>query len=183
MSNTVEDLSQLLAEMPGRIGEPAYALLSGYPAACFARLLPGGLDLPPDFIHLRKGPFQLPWTLFFDVRIFGPFGECHAWREGNIWRERTQQENEVPHDHRLKHYYPILGTRVERIEGDWALRTEERGTAVWVPKEWAGDARQRPVLQIDQILKEDPDPEGPGLWGVADAMILGFELKEAGRDG
>lgn len=154
-----------------------YALLSGYPASCFARVKPDGLDLPPPFRELQTAPFELPWNLFSDIRIFSESGEVHAWRSGLDWASRTRQAGEGE-TLRVRHY-PVLGTRITGRDGDWTLFSEDRGPAVWVPSEHETGINKRPALRVIPVIEKNET----GVYGITDAMINGFaESKEADRD-
>ena len=184
------DPSERLESTLPKLGENVYALIAGYPASCFARVTPAGLDLPPDLSSLKKGPFQLAWSLFQDIRAFGEKGEWHAWYEDG-WHDRLLLFDGLKPEDMIDRLYPILGTRGSPGQGTWTLRTEDRGTSVWVPTEFAcaGKPNKRPVLVVTQIVKIGPtrgaDGETVGnglLCGIGDAAIRQFTEAEAGQD-
>jgi hypothetical protein len=178
----VIDITQELKDKHA-LGGDVFALLSGYPASCFARITADALLLPPGFEDLQPEPFALPWTLFYDIRVFGETGEWHAWCQSGArgrreWSARFRRFDDI--NDRIEREYPILGTRVVERRNGWALRREQRGPAVWVPESIAGDAESRPVLRVWQILGVEPDSNG--IMGVVDAAVAGFGVRKEGTD-
>ncbi|MBZ5726956.1 MAG: hypothetical protein LAP87_18415 [Acidobacteriia bacterium] len=164
------DPTTRVAELPDKLGGRLYALIAGYPATFFARVEPGGFELPPDpkLDAFRGRGFALDWSLFYDIRVWGENGEWHAWRDDE-WFDRTRMFEDLKDtlDYRD---YPILGRHDVREDHGWILRSERRGPQVWVPAEWPKRdvAGKRPVLVVQPIIAAHPDT---GLYGVVDSVI------------
>ena len=146
-----------------KTGRVPMALLQGYPFTGFAKISNGAILLAPA--HRRLVPHGIRWDLFWDIRVFGELGETHVWKlADDIWMDRFEMARNgadiLPRD------YPVWGTPTGDAEEDWMLFREERGTEVWIPREFA--THSRVVLQIDQILGETGET---GIVSIVDAMI------------
>ncbi len=180
----VADMTGRLRDLRKNMSGEVYALIAGYPASCFARLLEDGLDLPPGCLELenKTKPFELSWPLFSDIRVFNEIEEWHFWRDDDGWHERPCVFGKLDPEESIDYHDPILGRRLGKSYGNWVERTENRGPTVWVPAAFGGDKKKRPVLRVVQIMRENVH-EGPGekvvqtgLFGIADAAIRGFDL-------
>ena len=166
----IEMAGEWLRQAAKAVGEGrASLLLQGYPYTCFARIIESGsLELPPPF---RECPPN--WDLFWDVRVFGPKGEWHAWRDGaGRWWDRRYEAKESENE--IHRRYVLWGTAVEVTSDVWSCCYEERGAEVWVPFEATG---HRLPLRLKLKLLIDYEPE-TGMAGVVDAVMCDFDSKE-----
>lgn len=166
--------NQWLLDHAHEAGDEPVLLVQGHPATGFARMAGGKLDfhLEPD---VHEVGIELPWRLYFDVRIFGERGEWHCWRvQGAHWRGRFagRDENEwqVKPGKAFSRSYALWGEQFKR-EGDWVRWSEKRGAVVWTPARYDKDDQQPFRLEVRQRVEFDQET---GIAGVVDAMILGF---------
>ena len=146
------DPTTRVAELPDKLGGRLYALIAGYPATFFARVEPGGFELPPDpkLDAFRGRGFALDWSLFYDIRVWGENGEWHAWRDDE-WFDRTRMFEDLKDtlDYRD---YPILGRHDVREDHGWILRSERRGPQV-LPCFRSISTRWEPINPVPPITQ------------------------------
>ncbi|HET6842929.1 MAG TPA: CRISPR-associated protein Csx19 [Candidatus Angelobacter sp.] len=167
--------SEWLLQHAGDAGGTAVLLIQGHPATGFGRVSGGKIDLRLE-PGLQQTAEDLPWSLCFDIRMFGDRGEWHCWRiEGSIWRGRfagrDREEWQEKDGKAFARHYVLWGTKFTR-EGDWVRCSESRGSVVWVPAESYGEKEGEPAhLAVRERVEFDAET---GIASVADAMILGF---------
>jgi hypothetical protein len=144
------------------------ALLQGYPYTGFARVA-GQLELPRPFV----APSAAEWDRYWDIRIFGPDGEWHAWKDGmRRWQDRRFRAERPPQPENMRSY-ALWGTHVEREHG-WSRCWEDRGAQIWAP--FPVEERELPLrLNMELIVERDAVN---GLAEIVDSVILALERSD-----
>lgn len=146
-----------------------HALLEGYAYTGLARIAGGKLELPPA-AYLQPGAGS-DWPLYWDIRVFGPSGEWHAWKDSSgVWRDRRFSSNDKPRGI-IQRRFPFYGTTVKQ-NGNWWCCSEERGYEIWSPIPVPAGK----TLFLNALLIVDQEPD-TGLAGVVDTVIRGLEVK------
>jgi CRISPR-associated protein (TIGR03984 family) len=163
---SVSELPQYLTTAIAPLGEPALAFIQGYPET---RLIDAG----------NAAAFVRPpntWEDFFDIRVFGPAGEWHAWNLGEgQWAARHWKAADCDQELLLSRQLPLWGNSVcKQTEKDgWVCISEANGAQVWVPTTVAiqkTDGRNRPlvILEAVEIVAFEQDT---GLAGIVDFAL------------
>lgn len=159
-----------------------FALFEGIRITGFARVHNNGFEFPPEHaaaLHIGSPALDLPWDLFWDIRVFSKDRETHAWRTGpGLWygRPATSAGN-----HPIRRCYKLWGTKVIKQENGWDYWTEgSRGTGVWLPNLTPIPEIDLPdmLLVVDEVVEKN---EKSGLALIVDAIVRGFEVKPNGR--
>jgi len=152
------------------VGKPALALLQGY---ALTRLLDASSVLqsiqPPN-----------TWEDCFDLRLFGPEGEWHAWNLGNgQWGARLWLGKDQDKRLQLERELPLWGNEVTSAENGWALLREARGAEIWVPESAvpkplrSDSAGALAVLKAVELVGYDAST---GLAGIVDCALRAVEV-------
>ena len=171
-SLSVTDLTKQLQTAISLVGIPSLALIQGYP---FTRLL-------DSVAVLESVQRQNTWDDFFDLRIFGPKGEWHAWNLGNgKWGARFWDAEKQDKTLQLDREFPLWGNEVGRTENGWSLLREAKGAAVWVPQTAAveprGDGSTIAILNAVELVGYD---KSTGLAGIVDCALRTVETNPHG---
>jgi len=158
-------------------GGRALLLVQGYPFTGFLLLDEHDAMRLPPAQGLSMSAFS-DWGLFWDLRLFGPEGEWHLWREDDgKWSGRLAKTTDPSWHDRIERTDVLWGLPDCEKEADgvtWTRYSEARGAAVWIPFE--NRARKLPArLRIWQRIGYQ---EGSGLAGVVDAMLREIESTE-----
>jgi CRISPR-associated protein (TIGR03984 family) len=167
---SVNELGECLSKAMPLAGVPALALIQGYP---HTRLLDAAMVL--QSIQPNR------WEDFFDLRVFGPEGEWHAWNLGDgkwgiRWWKASAQDKKLQIDRK----FPLWGNEavanpVKREEG-WALLREGNGAEVWMPEAIAdrppGAGNVVAILNAVELVGFDPCT---GLAGIVDCALRSIE--------
>lgn len=151
----------------------AVALVEGYPFTGFAVVdMDGRWHWPPSVLA------PLDWKYFFDVRLFGLFGQWHFWSMGTSWQGRFAQ----PTSDEVQRVDVIRGNFSDTRETDgvfWTLLADQQGTRIWIPGQLK--VKSEPVrLKIAQSLACDPKS---GLVSVVKARLCHLENLEPWQTG
>ena len=120
----------------------AFALLQGYPLTTFARFDFSTAEFTLPLIFNWKGD----WSSLFDIRVFNPYAEAHAWKRADgRWDARLRAEgpNDATPETVFESVFVLWGTQREsqpeqQADPAFVCLTEERGVRVWAPREAAG---------------------------------------------
>jgi CRISPR-associated protein (TIGR03984 family) len=119
--------------------------------------------LAPDLIHP---------DFILQLRIFGLFGEWHAWRDGDIFQGRLRLDEEVAASDVIDEHQALWGTRKPPGEPSpgWTVLTEERGPVLRVPHTGiSASDKDRLRLQVRHYLKVEPETH---LTTITDSRLV-----------
>lgn len=161
---SMNELAERISAAIPSIGQPALALVQGYP---FTRLMDAA-----KVIECVKPPNT--WEDFFDLRLFGSAGEWHTWNLGEgMWGARLWKAKDHSSD-LLRREFPLWGHEIHKREDGWALLREANGAEVWVPESaTAGfSTDETPTIAILEAVEIVGYQECTGLAGIVDCALL-----------
>lgn len=166
----ITEFEERIAKALPLVGKPALALLQGY---ALTRLLDGS-----SVIRSLQPPNT--WEDCFDLRLFGPEGEWHAWNLGGgqwgarMWLAKDQDKRLL-----LEREFPLWGNEVKLSENGWSLLREARGAEIWVPERAvpkpprSNGGETLAVLKAVELVGFDPSS---GLAGIVDCVLRAVEV-------
>jgi CRISPR-associated protein (TIGR03984 family) len=157
----------IINQVPDKL--QALVIVQGHSASGFGFVSEKGLDF-------RLTPHtELNLDRIWDVRVFGKWGEWHAWRmPDRTWRARKAAIDDQEWKDSLDREYALWGRQVTHC-GDWYCISEQgRGVELYLPASLFQGLEEKDLpVRLKAKLRVSPD--NAGVCGIVDVMFYGWE--------